>query len=315
VTDFAPAQVDELRGIAAGADVDLADIVAVNVRTEVIYAWRVENALTAQAPGEGSSVGCATPGRHVVVGQNWDWSPFALDTVVLLRAEPDDGPAFVTVVEAGLLAKFGVNSEGLALMTNALGSTEDVGDVGVPYHVLLRALIECADVDACLKRIDGSVRASSANYLLADTSGAVVDIEARPGDGSRLHRLERDDRGVLLHTNHFVSPDFDAVDYTDMVATTTDLRLERFGEIVQSADDVSDLALYESALTDHANAPASVCRHLDPALPEPERSMTVAAALVDLTDRRLLVSEGPPCDKGFELVAWPGASAQDERPR
>jgi isopenicillin-N N-acyltransferase-like protein len=307
IEDFAPAQLDELRGIAAGADVDLAEVLALNVRTEIMYSSRVRNAMSLLAPDECSSFGCAAPDRHVIVGQNWDWSPFALDTVVVLRAEPDDGPEFVTVVEAGLLAKFGVNSQGLALMTNALGSSEDVGDVGVPYHVLLRALIECADVEEGLKRIDESVRASSANYLLADTSGAVVDVEARPGDGSRIHRLDRDDRGVLLHTNHFVSPDFDALDYKDMVETTTDYRLERFADIVREADDVSDLALYERALADHVNEPASVCRHRDPALPGPEQSMTVAAALVDLDDRRLLVSEGPPCERGFEPVAWPGA--------
>jgi isopenicillin-N N-acyltransferase-like protein len=307
IDDFAPSQVDELRGLAAGAEVDLADVVAVNVRTEVMYSSRVRNALALRAPDECSSFASAAPDRHVIVGQNWDWSPFAIDTLVVLRAEPDDGPAFVTVVEAGLLAKFGVNSEGLALMTNALGSTEDVGDVGVPYHVLLRALIECGDVDEALKRIDGSNRASSANYLLADVSGAVVDVEARPGDGGRVHRLDCDQRGVLLHTNHFVSPDFDAVDYKDLVATTTDFRLERFEDIVRAADDLSDLALYKSALTDHESAPASVCRHPDGSLPGPEQSMTVAAALVDLTERRLLVSEGPPCEKGFEPVDWPGA--------
>jgi isopenicillin-N N-acyltransferase-like protein len=307
VEDFAPSQVDELRGLAAGAEVDLADVMAVNVRTEVMYSSRVRNALALHVPDECSSFACAAPDRHVVVGQNWDWSPFALDTLIMLRAEPDDGPAYVTVVEAGLLAKFGVNSSGLALMTNALGSTEDVGDVGVPYHMLLRALIECADVDEAVKRIDGSVRASSANYLLADASGAVVDVEARPGDGARLHRLDRDGRGVLLHTNHFVSSDFDAVDYKDLVETTTDFRLERFTDIVRVADDVSDLALYEHALTDHENAPASVCRHPDESLPGPERSMTVAAALVDLTDRRLMVSQGPPCERGFEPVAWPVA--------
>ena len=112
---------------------------------------------------------------------------------------------------------------------------------------------------------------------------------------------------MLLHTNHFVSPDFDALDYKDMVPTTTDFRLERFGEIVRAADEVSDIALYESALADHANAPASVCRHRDHTLPEPDQSMTVAAAIVDLTDRRLLVAEGPPCERGFEPVAWPAA--------
>jgi isopenicillin-N N-acyltransferase-like protein len=297
-----------MRGIAEGAGVDLDDILAINVRTEVMYSARVRNAVALRAPEECSAFASVGAGRHILAGQNWDWAPFALETVVILQVEPDDGPSFATVVEAGLLAKLGVNSAGLALMTNALGSTEDVGDVGVPYHVLLRAMMDCPSVDDAVKVIDGATRASSANYLLADETGAAVDVEARPGDGSRWHRIERDGRGMLLHTNHFVSPDFDAVDavdYKDLVATTTDDRLSRLEQLLGDSDDVGDLATFQAALTDHANAPASVCRHVDDSLPPPEQSLTVAAALVDLTDRRLLVAEGPPCELGFEPVAWP----------
>jgi isopenicillin-N N-acyltransferase-like protein len=307
IDDFAPSQVDELRGIADGAGVELDDVLAVNVRTEIMYAARVRSAMALRAPEECSTFASGATGRHLLVGQNWDWAPFAADTLAVLRAEPDDGPSYVTVVEAGLLAKLGVNSAGLALMTNALGSSEDVGDVGVPYHSLLRAMLDCGSVDEALKRLDGSVRASSANYLLADESGAVVDVEARPGDGSRWHRLDRDDRGVLLHTNHFVAPEFDAIDYKYLVVSTTDDRLERLGQMVDDSTDLGELATFEAALTDHANAPASVCRHTDHSLPGPEQSMTVASALVDLTDRRLFVAEGPPCEHPFEPIAWPGS--------
>ncbi len=306
IRDFAPEYVDELTGVAYGAGVDLADILAVNVRTEVMYSARVRNALalqatTQQGPSECSAFAAVADEGHVIVGQNWDWGPFATETVVVLQSFPDEGPAFVTVVEAGLLAKFGVNSDGLAVMTNALACTDDEGEPGVPYHVMLRALLDCSSTDQGVKRIEGAARASSANYLLADESGTIVDVEARPG--AALHLLERDARGVLLHTNHFLSPEFaiaDATDYADLVLTTTRTRHDQLTEVVTAADDPGDLALYAGALADHANAPDSVCRHPDTSLAGPDQSMTVAGVLVDLTDKRVWLAEGPPCERGFE---------------
>jgi isopenicillin-N N-acyltransferase like protein len=302
IEDFGVQYADELLGIADGADVELNDILAINVRTEIVYPARVRAAMGWRAPTECSAFASVAADGHVIVGQNWDWAPFALDTVVVLEAVPDDGPAFVTVVEAGLLAKFGVNSEGLAVITNALGCTEDQGAAAVPYHVMLRALLNCSttqEADACLAQ---APRASSANYLVADASGSVIDIEARSGGPAKLHHLGTDDRGLLLHTNHFVSPAFDAVDYADLVATTSQIRLRRLAEIVDAADDPNDQAMFAGALSDHANEPNSVCRHPEAALPAPEQSMTVTSALIDLTGGRFSLSEGPPCERGYEAL-------------
>jgi isopenicillin-N N-acyltransferase-like protein len=305
---FAPAYLTELSGIADGAGVDLDDVMAINVRTEVLYSNRMSNALGARAPAECSVFGSAQDDRPVVVGQNWDWAPAAMGTCVVLQAEPDDAPAYTTVVEAGLLAKFGVNSEGFAVMTNALSCTEDVADPAVPYHVMLRALLECSSTAEALDRLGSAQRASSANYLLVDSEGRAVDVEARPGGAEALHRIERDDRGVLLHTNHFVSPEFDAVDYADLVVSTTRTRLARLSDMVSGAPDPGALTLFESAMTDHTNAPESLCRHPDDRLPQPEQSMTVSSVLVDLTAGEIAVSEGPPCERGYEPLPWPARS-------
>jgi isopenicillin-N N-acyltransferase-like protein len=293
---FSPSYVDELTGIAEGAGVELADILAINVRTEIMYSSKVRTAVAATAPSECTAFAHVASGGRVVVGQNWDWSPFALDTLVVLQAVPDDGPAYTTLVEAGLLAKFGVNSAGVAVMTNALASTEDVGDHAVPYHVMLRGLLDCRSTDEALDRVEGATRASSANYLIADSSGALVDVEARPGGPNHVHTLVPDARGALLHTNHFVSPDFDAVDYTNLVASTTCLRFDRVTELVEHADDPHDLGLY---------APDSVCRHPDTELPGPDQSMTVSSILLDLAAQEARISEGPPCEHGYEELAWP----------
>lgn len=307
IEDYAPALLEELAGIAAGAGVADDEILAVNVRTEIMYSARIKSALGAAPalPTECSALASGAPGRRVLVGQNWDWVPFANDTVVVLRSEPDDGPPFVTVVEAGLLAKFGVNAEGLAVMTNALSCTDDDGDPGVPYHVVLRELLSCDSTAQALGRLDDAGRASSANYLLADRGGAIVDVEARPGGPERLHRLEPDDRGVLVHTNHFVSPDFDAVDYATMVPTTSRFRHGQVSDALAGAASVDDAATFEAAMRDHTDYPDSVCRHADPELPPPERTDTVASIIVDLADETIWLASGHPCEAPYEAVPWP----------
>jgi isopenicillin-N N-acyltransferase like protein len=312
IEDFSPMCAAELAGIADGAGVDRADVMAVNVRTEVMYSARVREAAAAASlrlPEECSAFARVSPDAHVVVGQNWDWAPFASDTVVVVQSEPDDAPAFVTVVEAGLLAKFGVNAAGFALMTNALACTEDVGEPGVPYHVMLRSLLGCHDTPEALALLESTTRSSSANYLLVDESGDAVDVEARPGGSLALHSLRPDEHGVLLHTNHFVSRDFAAldavVDYADLIESTSQFRLERVTSAVAAASNPGDLDMYAVALTDHTNHPDSVCRHPDAVLPDEEQSITVTSVLVDLDTRRILLSEGPPCERGYQELDVP----------
>ena len=124
----------------------------------------------------------------------------------MLEARPDDGPDFVTVVEAGLLAKAGLNAAGLGLVTNAMVTDADVGEPGLPYHVLLRAILDCSTVTGALEVLQAGPRSSSANYLVAQAGGAALDIEAAPGDVTCLYPLFPDEDGLLLHTNHFQAP-------------------------------------------------------------------------------------------------------------
>src|SRR5262249_23475935 len=144
IAEFRPSSLEELRGISEGAGLDLVDVLAINVRTEIMFAAKARQAALAErGPAECSAFAlvpsAGMPGP-TVLGQNWDWLPHAFQTVVVLESKGDDGPNFVTVVEAGLLAKAGMNSSGIGLVTNALVTDQDLGEPGIPYHVLLRAV-------------------------------------------------------------------------------------------------------------------------------------------------------------------------------
>ncbi len=317
---FGPQYLAEMRGIADGAGLDFADVLAINVRTEVMFAAKARQAAAA---GRGAVAGPAVaecsafavapaPGQPgpAVLGQNWDWLPHSADTVVVLEARQDHGPDFVTVVEAGLLAKAGMNSSGLGLVTNALVSADDAGEPGLPYHLLLRAILDCENVSDAISVLQAGLRSSSANYLLAHRDGAVVDVEAAPGDFSRLYFLYPDAEGVLLHTNHFLAGRFDRTDVSVWVMPDSPVRLARLRAGVRAAGPEPSLATFRALLSDHANYPSGVCCHPDPRMAPADQGMTVTSVLMDPGTRRMWISDGNPCTTGYRELDYSGLLAK-----
>lgn len=304
ITTYDERYVEEMRGIAEGAGVDLEDVLSINVRTEVMFAAKARAAEAAgrdgadgARQGECSAFAVLPPSSangHTLVGQNWDWLLHCFDTVVVLEAEQDEGPNFVSVVEAGLLAKTGMNSSGLGVATNALVTDDDRGEPAIPYHVLLRAFMDCETMSDAFAAAQRAPRSSSANYLLAHRDGIAVDIEAAPGDFSRLFLLFPQE-GVLLHTNHFLSPAFDRKDVSLWVMPDSPFRLERLGTAVAGARDGLSLEAFGGFLGDHANFPSGICCHPDARMEQHDQGATVASVLMDLDERRVLVADGHPC--------------------
>jgi isopenicillin-N N-acyltransferase-like protein len=301
---FEPAYLEEMRGIAEGAGVEESDILAINVRTEVMFAAKAREAAD-RRPGECSAF-AVTPARsadgHTLVGQNWDWLLHSADTVVVLEVEQEGRPDFVTVVEAGLLAKTGMNSSGIGLVTNALVSDADRGLPGVPYHVALRAVLDAETISDAYATLQRRERSSSANYLIAHRDGLAVNIEAAPGDFSRLSlRFPAD--GLILHTNHFTTPGAVGSDVGLWVMPDSPFRLQRLDEQVASRPTLS-LQDFETALADHANHPSGICCHPDPRWPELEQGETVASVLMDLDAGRMWLADGRPCTTPYRQLDY-----------
>jgi isopenicillin-N N-acyltransferase-like protein len=102
IADYDARYLDEIAGIAEGAGVDEIDILAINTRTEVMFAAEARNAeRQGRRPSECTSFALmperAADGR-MLIGQTWDWLSHSVDTVVLLEAHQDEGPDYVTLV-------------------------------------------------------------------------------------------------------------------------------------------------------------------------------------------------------------------------
>jgi isopenicillin-N N-acyltransferase like protein len=330
VAAFNPSYIAEMRGIADGAGIDFTDVLAINVRTEVMFAAKARQAASAgqptppSGPAECSSFAVApAPGQAgpTLVGQNWDWLPHSAETVVVLEARQDDGPDFVTVVEAGLLAKTGMNAAGLGLVTNALVTADDLGEPGLPYHVMLRAILDCENVSDAITSLQAGFRSSSANYLLAHRDGVALDVEGAPGDFSKLYFLYPEATHpsgdpILLHTNHFLADRFTGKDVSVWVMPDSPVRLQRLRAGAQAAPELS-LDTFRGLLSDHANYPSGVCCHPDPRMAPEDQGMTVTSVLMDLRAGRMWVSDGNPCTAPYReldysgFLAWPAPQASE----
>ena len=285
---------EELQGIAEGAAVGELDVLAINLRTEIIWAASARDAARPALPLECTAF-AALPGRtggRTLIGQTWDWLVHAAETTVVLEARQDDGPDYVTVVEAGLLAKAGMNSAGVALATNALVSAADRGAPGVPYHVLLRSILDAETVSDGLGALSRGARASSANYLLADADGVALDVEAAPGDHAELF-LGYPEDDLVLHANHFQNPGFGGRDVSLVAMPDSPFRMARLRGLTAAHAGPLDLGFWTGALSDHAMFPLGVCCHPDPrATAAPERYATILALVMDPAEKTLWLAPG-----------------------
>jgi isopenicillin-N N-acyltransferase-like protein len=315
ITAVAPHLVAEMRGIADGANVGFSDILAVNVRTEVMYGVGELRGLECTAFAATRE---ATADGHILVGQNWDWHPAAFESCIILAIESEDPPSIVTVVEAGLLAKMGLNSAGVGVATNAMVTDLDLGLPGVPYHVLLRRALEQPSAAAAADLITNSDRSSSANFLLADPSGYVVDLETAPGGPENVFVIQPCD-GVIAHANCFVSPDATVNDQTAVRKPISIMRQRTMQAALDANGGTISIPVMQKVLANHHHQPNALCRHPLGELAPIDRSATVASVLMDLDSIDFWVADGEPCRQEYRLFRpsdlWVGHGTARDSPQ
>jgi isopenicillin-N N-acyltransferase like protein len=289
-----------VRGIARGGGFELLEIVALNVRYELLYHQLGAKALGTPLAGGCSAVAVrpeAATNGHLLVAQNWDWIPDAQGA--LIRTEEPDGSRTLGFTEAGIFgSKIGLSSRGLGLAINGLLSTDDDWErLGRPFHVRCHDILRAADLEAAVEVARAGARACSANFLLAALPDRVVDVETAP----TASRCLVPTRPWLVHTNHFLEPRALGVTEPPMDDWHSCERYDRLRQLLAKRERVGPADL-RRCLADHAGYPSGVCTHPDQVEPEAERVMTVTSIVMDLHARTLEASDGPPCSSPYRRL-------------
>ncbi|WP_374379204.1 C45 family autoproteolytic acyltransferase/hydolase [Dongia sp.] len=208
ISAFGQHYLDEMRGIADGAGVALDDIILVNARTEIVAeARRLKNRPEAEDDAvDGCTGAIILPERsatgRLIHGQNWDWRAECAETAIVLRVSREDGPDFMTFVEAGGLARCGMNAAGIAITANYLESERDYKQSGIPLVLIRRKVLEQRHYAMALRIVAATPKACSNNMMVSTAEGWGIDFECAPDEVFPLYP----DNGLIVHANHWLSP-------------------------------------------------------------------------------------------------------------
>jgi isopenicillin-N N-acyltransferase like protein len=287
---FAPDLADEIERIGRGAGLAVERVAALNARTEILAKCR------ANLPGECSAVVVLGAKRGPVAVQTWDWHEELSASWLVREIRLPGGRVVRTLTEHGIVGKIGVSSAGIGTLFTILKHARDGGRrIGVPVHVIARRILDEA------RTVDEAVAIASEARVSASTAVTVVStggpgrpqaasIELYPGGPARV---EPDERGVLVHTNHFLDPAAAGDDLEPELGPDTLGRLDHLRKELAERDapDLEDTL----AAMDHHVEDEAICRHPPRGAVFGERYATLATVALDLARGELAVFEGGPC--------------------
>lgn len=275
--EWAPDLVEEMEGVAAGANVDLFSILLVNARTEILQLARREKGLSEDPDGCTGAVLMPEVTRNgtLIHGQNWDWNADCADTSIVLRIRRKDGPDLLTFTEAGGLARSGFNSAGIGITANYLESDRDYRELGIPLPFIRRRALEAAHFAHALKVVATTPKSGSNNMMLSTAEGFAVDLECAPNEAFAIYP----EGGMIVHANHWQSPvALSKLQETGLKEVPDSLyrdhRVRRALDTRAGGLTIEDL---KSALFDDFAAPYAVCR---PPLRKESGNLSATVAMI-----------------------------------
>jgi isopenicillin-N N-acyltransferase-like protein len=286
VEGWHPPLAAELEAFALGSGLEPELVAALNGRTELL------------ALPECTTVGRCESADGPWLAQNWDWYADAPERCVVWSAAVE-GARFATMTEAGILAKVGVSTRGIAVALNILYHAQDGrGPLGVPVHVVLRRLLgEAASVEDSWALLRETPYSASSCITVVDAAGGGACFELSPAGVARVEPRD----GLLAHTNHFLDGELAAGE-----AEQPPEWLPGSHARLATAERAAPCELRDAltVLGDHVAEPQAVCRH-DELPGEPGRPLvdTVVSLAMRPGVPELRVAAGRPCECAFLAYA------------
>ncbi|GAB7361411.1 hypothetical protein MBLNU230_g1467t1 [Neophaeotheca triangularis] len=277
VRDKWPQYLEEMQGVADGANVALASILALNVRTEITFGLFSDGC---------TALSWRTPNASYLA-QNWDWMERQKENLIVLTIEQVSRPTIKMVTEAGLIGKIGLNSAGVGVCLNAV-KAHGMDKTRIPCHLGLRMALESESREAAVKALEGYGVASSCHYLLADASGGV---------GLEWSHLDYREVGMneakqVFHSNHYLRDHVEGVVDTNWLPDSN-FRVSRIEELCGRFDGSEPrFEEVQGLFRDEANFPGGICR----AESGGSDVASLFGVVMDLEARRAVVTLGRPTE-------------------
>ena len=291
---FCPDLLVEAIGLAEGAKLTLDDSLVVQLRGELSQIG--DGACTTFAIGPHG-----TKSNTTFVGQTSDNPPELERFGYVLKLRPVGKPAMLMWTFGGMLGYHGINEHGVSHFANSLGGGP-AWKFALSHYPLKRLILEQRSLRDVLRVMREVPVCSNGNYMLADGSGAILDVELT-SDGPFVPELQE---RFLVHSNHYLCSELACDANFQLSLPDSFPRLNRMRTLIDEKFGAIELADVQQVLADHDGHPVSICRHSHdgPAGPMLGPSgKTVAALIAEPERRRLHVTLGNPCENPFRTYS------------
>ena len=284
-----PQYVEELRGMADGAELDFNDLLVLNcmeaLTEDALHAGCTSLAAAPEVTADGS----------LLVGHNEDWLPDDFETVYLVHAQPHDEPAFLAITYGGLLPNIGFNQHGIAQCCDSVYPND--ARIGVPRIFVSRAVLAAKTPSQAIRAALDRRRAAGYNHLIVHVSGEMYNVEVSAQDFEVIYGSD----GLLAHTNNYISRHMRAMERDSEELIASRVRYNRASRLLHSQQGKVSLKSMQAILSDHVNFPQSICAHVETDDTPLERQQTIASLIMDLTGKTMHVAWGTPCCSEYHL--------------
>lgn len=282
-----PQYVEELKGIAEGADVDFDDVVVLNameaVTMDALHLTKCTSiAVNEERTGDG----------HVLVAHNEDWLPYEEPDTYVLHVTPEEEPAFLAMTYGGLLPNIGFNEAGIAQCCDSVYPNDS--RIGLPRVFVSRAVLAVRNPADAIRCVLVSHRAAGYNHLLAHESGELYNVEV----SSRHFGLLYAEEGYLVHTNHYLHPQMRAIENEPDELVGTRVRYFRALRLLKQTQ-MHTVKSLQAIQQDHVSWPNSICNHAVEGDIQLDREKTINALVMDLTSGVMYLAWGNPCENPY----------------
>jgi isopenicillin-N N-acyltransferase-like protein len=282
---YAPAVFEEFEGIANGAQISMEELLMANALTDF------RDVLWQRLPAPAGMPGCTAFGVRrgrttdgvTYLGQNWDMHATAEPLLYVFRRQPEDGPTALTVSTAGCLSLIGINEVGIAACNNNLQPKD--ARPGVMYLALIHEALRQTHFGAACRAVTDAYRSSGHNYLLADSDGAIADIETTAEHADEFQPTHP----YYVHTNHYLSPRLKPLEL-DQDLRSSHHRLNRLVTLLEQQPAITGPEHLQRLLSDQDGGPElCICRE-----GTGREDRTCAFAVLIPERRELWMTAGPP---------------------
>jgi len=282
-----PKYVEEMKGIAEGANVpydDVAGLYAMEaVTTDALHLTKCTSFAVNQIH---------TANQHVLIAHNEDWVPEDEPDVYMVHACPDHEPPFLAMSYGGLLPNIGINALGIAQCCDTVYPTDI--RIGIPRVVVARAVLGARNLSQAIHHMVAPQRAAGYNHLLAHESGELYNVEV----SARRFALLYAEDGFQVHTNHYLDYQMSLIEDEPDELISSRVRYARALSMIKQTQ-LHTVESLQRIQRDHINYPDSICNHVNVEDDPLDREKTITSLLIDLTAREIRATWGNPCCNVF----------------